>query len=217
MIAARSDIADLDDGAKRAGPERMCIVTRDVRPIAELIRFVVGPDNALVPDIKNRLPGRGVWVTARRDVLDQAVKRGAFAKSLKRAIPLAEGLADATEALLAQSALDALGIAYKSRLVAPGFTKAEKALESGEARGLLQAAEAAPDGVRKLKSAARRGDTENVPVLIFAGSQLDLALGRANVIHAALLAGSASETLLARYVRLEGFQGGESAKLAEDK
>lgn len=206
---------DPGPGARRAGPERTCVVSRAVRPIGELIRFVVGPDGTVVPDIRNKLPGRGVWVSADEQTLADAIRRKAFARSFKRAVTVPETMLADTARLLSQAVLDALGIAYKSGFVAGGFTKAEKTLENGRAAGLIQAMEAAPDGVRKLAAAARRGELESLPILIFPGSQLDLALGRANVIHAALLAGPASETLLARYVRLERFRGGESAKLAE--
>jgi predicted RNA-binding protein YlxR (DUF448 family) len=190
-----------------------------VHSIAELIRFVVAPDGAVVPDIKNRLPGRGVWVSADAKTLRQAVDRKAFARAFKRSVETSADLVADTERLLAQAALDSLSMAYKAGLVVPGFAKTERTLEQGAAAGLIQAAEAAPDGVRKLASAHRRGaktEAKPFPLVIFAGSQLDLALGRANVIHAALLAGPASETLLARYYRLERFRGGEPAKLAED-
>lgn len=217
MQAAHSEETELDSGARRAGPERTCIVTREVRPIAELIRFVVGPDGTVIPDLKNKLPGRGVWVSLSAARLSEAIVRKAFARAFKRDVKAADGLGAETERLLSQAVLDALGIAHKAGLVATGFTKTEKALESGAAAGLLQAAEAAPDGVRKLAAAGRRTGGDPLRLLIFSGTQLDLALGRANVIHAALLAGPASETLLARYVRLERFRGGESAKLAEEK
>lgn len=218
MNRAMNELEDADHGPRRQGPERMCIVTREVRPIADLLRFVLGPDGSIVPDLKNKLPGRGVWVSLGAARLAEAVARKAFARALKCAAATGtDNLVAETGRLLEQAALDALGIAHKAGLVAAGFTKAEKALESGAARAVLRAAEAAPDGVRKLAAAARRAGGEGLPVLIFTGAQLDLALGRANVIHAALLAGPASETLLARYVRLERFRGGESAKLAEEE
>lgn len=216
--------ADAGPGAQKAGTERLCVVTRTVRPVAELIRFVIGPEGAVVPDLKNKLPGRGVWVSAVRDAVAKAAERGGFARGFKRAVPPAPDLAGRTEALLERAALDALGIANKAGLIAFGFGKTEAALERGVAAGLLQATEAAADGVRKLAAAARRGAKDDgvtlavtLPVLIFAGEQLDLALGRANVIHAALLAGPATEALLGRYRRLERFRGDEPAKLAEKR
>lgn len=185
-----------------------------------MLRFVLGPDGAVVPDLKRRLPGRGVWVTAERAALATAVARNAFARGFKRPVKAPASLVADTEALLERAVLDALGIARKAGLVEAGFTKVEAALAGKRVVALLQAAEAAPDGVRKLRAAATRSkDGEKAafqPVLVLTGAQLDLALGRPNVIHAALLAGPASETALARYRHLERFRGGNPAKLAAE-
>jgi predicted RNA-binding protein YlxR (DUF448 family) len=220
QTAETENEADAGPGAQKAGVERLCVVTRTVKPVAEMIRFVLGPDGTVVPDLKNKLPGRGVWVSALRDAVAKAAERGGFARGFKRAVQPGADLAQRTEALLERAMLDALGIANKAGLIAFGFGKTEAALEKGAAAALLQAAEAAPDGVRKLAAAARRGAKDEgvtLPVLIFPGEQLDLALGRANVIHAALLAGPATEALLGRYRRLERFRGDEPAKLAEKR
>src|SRR5262249_56032869 len=101
-MLARLDDADTDTGPRNAaaGPVRMCVVTREVRPPEELIRFVVGPDQSVVPDLKRKLPGRGAWVTARRDVLAMAVKRGAFARAFRADVKVAPDLADTAQPLL---------------------------------------------------------------------------------------------------------------------
>jgi len=123
-------------------------------------------------------------------------------------------LVERTEKLLERSALDALAIAGKAGLVAAGFTRAEAALENGAAVALLHAAEASADGIRKLDAAWRRRQSDRPLVAIgfLTLAQLDLALNRPNVVHAALLAGPASETFLARCRRLERFRTGDQQK-----
>jgi predicted RNA-binding protein YlxR (DUF448 family) len=178
-----------------------------------MIRFVVGPDDTIVPDIKRRLPGRGVWVSASAAAVAQAVARNAFARSLRRSVRVPADLPALTERLLERHALDALAIAYKAGLVACGFAKTEEALRNGRAVALIHAAEAAADGVRKLDAVARRGGEKPVvSVTGFTTLQLDLALGRPNVIHAAVLAGPASEAFLARFGGLAAFRGNGTAE-----
>jgi uncharacterized protein len=203
----------LDAGPRQAaaGLERFCAATGTVKPVAEMIRFVVAPDGAAVPDLKRRLPGRGVWITATRQALATAVARKAFARSFRRDVRVAPDFVAVTERLLEQAALDSLAMAHKARRVAIGFGQVEAALARGTVRALLHAAEAAPDGVRKLKSGRARGPGEGGNIVVidgFTSAQLDLALGRSNVIHAALLAGPESAAFLARAQRLERFRAG---------
>ena len=197
----------------RIGPDRLCIATRSVRPVDDLIRFVAGPDG-LVPDLKRRLPGRGVWVTARRQTVADAVRRGAFKRSLKADVAVPADLADLVERLLVRAALDALSIAHKAGEVVCGFAKTEAAIAKGNVAALLHASDASPDGVQKLTAALKRrygGEFENLPrIRTFTSAELDLALGRANVVHAALLAGRAGETFLARWRDLERFRTNEN-------
>ena len=200
---------ELDRGPHTRERERLCAASRTVQPVSDLIRFVIGPDGEAVPDIKCKLPGRGVWVTATKEALEEAVKRKAFARGFKRDVRLPMDLGTRTERLLEQSALDALAIAGKAGLVAAGFSKAAAALEHENVVALLHAVEASPDGVRKLGAAVRHRPSREVPVIEFLTSaQLDLALGRPNVVHAALLAGPASDTFLSRSRRLERFRTG---------
>ncbi len=209
MTAQGRDI-ELDSGPHARTRERLCVATRTVRPVSDLIRFVVGPDGDAVPDIKRKLPGRGIWVTATQDALSEAIRRKAFARGFKREVRLPSDLVERTRRQLERAALDALAVAAKAGLVAAGFAKAEAALERGEAVALLHAAEASLDGIRKLDTALRRGPGGSLPVIGFLTSaQLDLALDRPNVIHAALLAGPVSETFLARCRRLERFRTGD--------
>ncbi len=209
MTAATSAI-ELDDGPRARSPERLCVATRAVRPVADLIRFVVGPDGKAVPDLKSKLPGRGVWVTATQEALGEAIKRKAFPRGFKRDVRVPPDLIGRTESLLERSALDALAIAGKAGLVAAGFTKVEKALAKDNVVAVLHAAEAAADGSRKLDAALRRGPSAASAAVIrcLTLAQLDLALGHPNVVHAALLAGPSSETFLTRLGRLERFRSG---------
>jgi predicted RNA-binding protein YlxR (DUF448 family) len=213
-MLARPHDDGLDTGPRKTAPgtERFCAATGAVVPVAEMIRFVVAPDGSVVPDLKRRLPGRGIWITATRQALRTAMARKAFARSFKRDVRLPADFLDSTERLLERAALDALSVAHKAGKVAIGFGKAEAALTRDRVVGVLHAREAAPDGVRKLAAAARQrndGDGRNITVIAaFTSAQLDLALGRSNVVHAALLAGPESETFLARAARLERFRTG---------
>ena len=121
-----------------------------VKPVDEMIRFVVAPDGAAVPDLKRRLPGRGIWITGTRAGAAQAIVRKAFARGFKRDVRTAPDLVEVTERLLERSALEALAIAHKAGRVAIGFAKTEAAVSNGESTGLLHASNAAADGVRKL-------------------------------------------------------------------
>jgi uncharacterized protein len=212
MLAHLSDDA-LDGGPRKAarGTERLCAATGTVRPVDDMIRFVLSPEGTAVPDLKRRLPGRGVWITATRAALGKAIARKAFAKSFKRDVRTPSDLLDVTERLLERAALDALAIAYKAGRVVAGFAKVEAALVQGDAAALLHASDAARDGVRKLDAVMRQnadGDRTIAVLDAFTSAQLDLALGRSNVVHAALLAGPESKMVLTRVRRLERFRTG---------
>jgi len=214
MIAQAQEaepVIELDSGPLARERERLCAATRTVRPVSDLIRFVIGPDGEAVPDIKSKLPGRGIWVTATRDALGEAIKRKAFARGFKREVRLAPDLVARTERLLERAVLDALAVVGKAGLVAAGFAKSEAALGHEEVVALLHAAEASSEGTRKLDAAWRRRRSGGPLVVIgfLTSAQLDLALNRPNVIHAALLAGPASETFLARCRRFERFRSGD--------
>lgn len=207
-----------DDDEK--GPNRTCAVTRTVRPIADLIRFVVGPDGSLVPDIRAKLPGRGVWVETRRPRIGEAIQRKAFARSLKQPVVVPDGLADWIETLLTDDARQSLAIANKAGFVVSGFSKVESALAGGDVVALLCARDGAADGRRKLKQVLHRvsaGYVE-VPVLHspFLSAEMDLALGRENVIHAALRAGPASDAFLQRCLRLVRYRADDLDETGPD-
>jgi len=214
MQASTHD-SELDAGPRSgaSGTERLCVATRTVKPVADLIRFVIGPDG-VVPDLKRKLPGRGLWITGSRDTLVEAVARKAFARGFKRDVRVAADLVEQTEQLLVRAALDALAIAGKSGLVTAGFGKVEAAINREKLLALIHASDASQDGIKKLKGAlSARPDADRiVTIRAFTSAQLDLALGRSNVVHAALLAGPASDTFWARFQRLERFRTGETGE-----
>jgi uncharacterized protein len=191
--------------------ERTCIVTRATAPVDTLIRFVVAPDGAVVPDFRRRLPGRGIWVTARASHVEAAEKKRLFARVHGGPVKLEPGLAGRVEAGLATAAIAALSLARKAGTVLAGFAKVEAALARDDVVALIHAAEAAPDGVAKLAAAARRRypDGKLAVFRVFSGAELDLAFGRPNVIHAALLAGPASRNLMARIEAWRAFRSDE--------
>jgi predicted RNA-binding protein YlxR (DUF448 family) len=214
MLAQTQD-SEFDTGPRSIGrgTERLCVATRKVKPVSDMIRFVVGPDGEAVPDLKRKLPGRGVWITATRSVLAEAIRRNAFGRGFDRPVRTPPDLLESTERLLERGALDALAIAGKAGQIATGFGKVEAALTRDNVVALLHASDAAADGIRKIGQAARRrseADGRQIGIIAtFASAQLDLALGRPNVVHAALLAGPATETFLARCSRLDRFRAGE--------
>jgi uncharacterized protein len=215
MLATIHD-SELDHGAisVAAGTQRTCVLTRSLLPVSEMIRFVVGPAGDAVADVKRKLPGRGIWITATRAAIEEAIKRNAFARGFKREVRVVPDLAAETERLLERAALDALAIAGKAGGVVGGFAKVEAAIGRDDVLALIHAADAAADGKRKLDGALRRETNEKpreiAVIETFTGSQLDLALNRPNVVHAALLAGPGSETFLARVMRLARFRTGHS-------
>ena len=210
---------ELDLGANRIAPgmQRHCALTRRLKPVDDMIRFVVGPGGHTVPDVKRKLPGRGIWVTGTRAAIDRAIKEKVFPRAFKQNVRVSADLAVTTETMLTQSALDALAIAGKASQVVAGFAKVEAALANGDVLALIHAAEAASDGRRKLDAAAQRELAEKSRQIAiiesFTGEQLDLALNRPNVVHAALLAGPVSDTFVARAKRLERFRSGTSPEL----
>jgi predicted RNA-binding protein YlxR (DUF448 family) len=213
---------DLDNGPRtdRSATMRMCAVSREVRPIDELIRFVVSPDGTVVADVKRKLPGRGLWVSASRAAVAEAVRRNQFSRGFKRDIRAAKTLPEDTETLLVRGVIEALAMTAKAGQAVSGFGKVEDALKQGQIAALLHACDGAADGIRKLDAIARQtaeniGESAVFPILtILTSAQLDLALGRSNVIHAALLAGPASKTFLSRSQILVRYRMADDDKTA---
>jgi uncharacterized protein len=212
---------ELDNGPRtKSATMRMCAVSREVRPVDELIRFVLSLQGEVVPDLKRKLPGRGLWITASRARVAEAVRRNQFSRGFKRDVRAAQTLASDTEKLLVRSAIEALAMAAKAGQVVSGFTKVEEALAGGQATALIHASDGAADGIRKLDAIVRQRGGNHGESLIFpivtelTSAELDLALGRANVIHAALLAGPAGKTFLSRSQILVRYRMADDDKTA---
>ncbi len=200
---------ELDHGPRtnKSATVRMCAVSRKVLSIDELIRFVVAPSGEVMADLKRKLPGRGLWVSANRHAVAEAVRRHQFTRGFKRDVRVAPTLAADTEVLLVRFAVEALAMAAKAGQVVSGFGKVADALEQharSPVKVLIHACDGSADGIRKLDAIARQntgnGDgSAGIPVVNgLTSEQLDLAFGRSNVVHAALLAGPASSTFLSR-------------------
>jgi uncharacterized protein len=198
--------------------DRTCIVTRRTAAPDDLIRFVVGPDSSIVPDLKRNLPGRGCWVTADRTHIDKAAAKRLFARALKAEVTVPADLGGMVDGLLAKSALGALGLARKAGAVTLGAAKTEAAVRSGKALAVLHAFEAAEDGCRKIGQARRATAYLGGPAIpaykLFPEAEMGLALGGTNVIHAALLAADAGKAALRRMVALDRYRGGSPDEIA---
>ena len=208
-----------DDLTDEKGPERTCIVTRRKGPPEAMLRFVVDPDGMVVPDLKRRLPGRGVWITADSKTLAEALKRGAFSRGFRKAVKASPTLVEDLDRLMERDALQALSLANKAGAVITGFAKVESEIASGRVAGLVHAQDGGEDGVRKLTQALLRHHGEAAlawpRVRLFLSAQLDLAMGRTNVIHAALKTGAASAGFLSRCRVLAVFRNGTGLEQTE--
>lgn len=202
------------------GPLRRCIATGDRLDPALMVRFVVGPDDAICPDVRGDLPGRGLWVRASRATLLQAMDRRAFARAAKAAVTVPADLPTWTEALLAKRCLDWLGLARGAGMVRVGAEKVRAKLMAGRVAVLVEAADGSPAERAKMVALGR-----TLPlVTLFSNGELGLALGRETVVHAALSSGRLTERFLADCARLAGFrvdgqrpdgpQGGPMAEIA---
>jgi predicted RNA-binding protein YlxR (DUF448 family) len=208
-----STLLDPGLGRGRSNALRTCLVTRVAQAPAGLIRFVLGPDGAVVPDLRARLPGRGAWLTPTRAAVNEAIKRRAFQRAFKTkdaAAPsdLADRVAEGLRADLRQS----LSLANKAGCVVAGFAKVESAIgDKAGVAAVIEASDGSPDGRRKIVAALHRrhgSAISCIPVIDdLSNTELDMALGRDHVIHAALVAGVGSSGCLARWRRLRSFEG----------
>ncbi|MFY0693177.1 MAG: RNA-binding protein [Paracoccaceae bacterium] len=193
------------------GPERRCIATGEVRDPAEMIRFVPGPDGQIVADILGKLPGRGIWVSAERAALGQAIKKKAFSRSAKMQVSVPEDLHAQVEEALARRVIDLVSLARKAGQAVTGYEKVKSLLETERARVLLQASDGSARGKSKLRPP--RGKDGFIGCLT--SKELGLAFGRESVIHGALTAGGLSQQVVTEAKRLAGIReksGGRSTR-----
>lgn len=189
---------------------RTCIVTKTEKSPDEMIRFVLGPDEQVFPDLNRKLPGRGVWVTATRKSLEEAISKKLFARGFKNKIKVEDTLPQLVEDIMRQTSLQALAMTKKAGLVATGQAKAEAMIREGAALALLQASDAGTDGVKKLASAlkAQKVYEEKETMLIneFNSEELDKTLNGTNTMYVALLKGGATDKLVKMINRLMNYK-----------
>ena len=183
-------------------PERRCIATGESQPKAGLVRFVVGPEGLIVPDLLNRLPGRGIYVSADRAAIDKATKKGLFARAARQPVKLPDGLADLVEAGLARRVTDLISMARKAGDAVTGYEKVKDWLTKGQARVLIQAS----DGSERGKSKLHAPDGAGGFVGCLTARELGLSFGREHAIHAALAAGGLTRRVVEEAARLAGLR-----------
>ncbi len=190
--------------SREDGAERNCVVTGEVQPKAGLIRFVAAPDGQIVADVAGKLPGRGVWVTADRATIAQAMKKKAFARGLKQQVSVDEGLADEVEKQLARRVVDLISLARKSGQAVAGYEKVKDWLSKEEARVLIQASDGSGRGKSKLS-------TPHFGRYIgwLTADELGMAFGRQTVIHAALASGGLGKRVVEEAQRLRGVRNSD--------
>ena len=194
--------------------ERMCLVTRNVQPETELIRFALSPDGVVSPDLKCKLPGRGVWVGAQLELVQQAVRKNIFSRGFETKTVKTDGLADLITVLMRKDALSVLSLANRAGLVTNGFEKVLAQLARRENLVILAANDASEDGKKKIAARARATQIEAKTITIFTSDEISLALGQTNVVHAALEHGGLTDRLVDAAQRLETYLGLDVASVA---
>jgi predicted RNA-binding protein YlxR (DUF448 family) len=198
-----------DDAAEpdANGPLRRCIATAAVRPKAELIRFVVGPEGEIVPDLAEKLPGRGLWVAAEREALQRAVTKKLFARAARESVKVPDDLVERVEALLFRNCIDLIGMARRAGQAVAGYEKVHAWLVEGRVAVLLGASDGAMDGRGKLAALASSIPSQPRLVETFSADTLGMAFARDRMVHAAVARGGLSKRLLAEALRLDGIRG----------
>ena len=189
------------------GPERKCIVTGEVQPKQGLVRFVVGPDNQIVPDILGKLPGRGIYVTADPDALEKAAKKGLFARSAKQPVQVPDNLVAEVEKQLVRRLVELISLSRKSGHAVAGYEKVKDWLSKEEAQVLIQAIDGSGRGKSKL-STPHFGHY----IGVLTADELGLAFGRQTVIHGALASGGLTQRVVEEAQRLKGVRKTDGGK-----
>lgn len=191
--------------------ERRCLASAQVRDKETMIRFVVGPDRTLVADIDGKLPGRGLWLSASRDMIQTACAKKLFAKAARQAVVVPQGLEARVEELLVRRCAAILGMARRAGDLVVGFEKVRAQVAAGKAGVLLAARDGAADGRRKIKAIA-----PHIPVLdLLSGAELGAAVGRPNTVHMAIAPGRLAERVMGEHARLSGFRQAENEMSAD--
>ena len=197
--------ASAGDRSPRRGeesPERRCIASGEVRPKDQLLRFVIGPEDRVVLDLSGTLPGRGLWLSARRDMIEKACARNLFARAAKSSAQVPEDLMEQVEQALRRRCLDLIGLARRAGQAVSGFDKVRAWLVSGRAAVLIEASDGSADGRGKI-SAVGRGVTPGLPIVeLFDAATLGQTMGRDRAVHVAMTRGRLSLRFLADAGRL---------------
>lgn len=186
---------------------RRCIVTGDYGSPAHMLRFVVDPQDRLIPDISGKLAGRGFWLSSSREVVAGAIKKGSFSRAASRTIEVGNDLAHRVEALLVAKSHELIGLAQRAKLVVIDFEKIRHIYSARQGLLLLEASDREPRTHMILM-----GDGSNSVFSLFSCAELSLALGRENVVHAAVIRSKLAERVLIALLRLEGFRKADRIK-----
>lgn len=189
------------------GPDRKCIATGEVQPKHGLIRFVVGPEGQVVPDILGKLPGRGIYVAADRAALDLAVKKKLFSRAAKAQVTVPDNLVDEVERQIARRVVELISLQRKGGRAVAGYEKVKSWLQTEEAEVLIQASDGSGRGKSKL-STPHYGHY----IGILTADELGLAFGRQTVIHGALASGGLTQRVVEEAQRLKGVRITEAGK-----
>ncbi len=192
--------------------QRRCMATGESFAKSALVRFVIGPDLVVYPDIAQKLPGRGMWVRADRDALNRAVSKKLFHRAARQTVVIPDDLVLKTEILLVRHVLGLLSMARKGGLAIAGYEKVKEAVTQGSVVVLMQA----QDGSTAQKAKIRPPNGENTLISCLSGHELGLAFGRENVIHAALAAGGLTKRIVEDAARLAGVRNGQAPLGADD-
>lgn len=192
-----------DPDEPETGPLRRCAVTRERDYRGRMIRFVVGPDRVLVPDLLAKLPGRGIWLSARRDVLETGRTRGAFARAARGPVTVPTDLVDAVQSGLARRITELLGLTRRAGQAVCGFQKAREWLQAGRAGLIVQAS----DGSRDERTRFLSGAADVRVAAPLSGAALGAVFGRDHVVHVAIAHGRLAEALSIETHRLSGIAG----------
>jgi len=192
----------------KGDPQRKCLVTGEVQPKERLIRFVVGPDDVVTPDIEGKLPGRGLWLSATRDVVNTACAKNAFARAARQKVVIPGDLTERVEALMTGRCLNLIGLARRSGEAIAGFEKVRSVLTKQNVGLLLAACDGAEDGRKKIKALA----PEAPLVDLFTSDEIGGAIGRETAVHVVVLPGKMARRLLELCDKLNGFRSGTEQK-----
>ena len=220
----RSEIERSATAASRrpAGPQRRCLVTRASRPKGGLLRFVVSPDGQLVPDLGEKLPGRGLYVTPDRALLETAISKKLFAKAAKRAVAVPEDLPARVDDLLRRRTLDLIGFAKRAGQAVAGFDRVKSWIEQGRAALVVQAADGSPGSRQRLAGvAAAVAETLEESAFVrpqlvemFSQTELGAAFGRTSVVHVAIAPGGLAKQLISTTEQLLSYETAAAAQKA---